>query len=126
MLKIKENGIKLNGEFWGHNRFPEIEKFEKKKDLSTIDIFALRYAGMEFISETFKEYGEHISRDEIEEGASIQDNSLRLNDFSGYMVGDFLVDSICMTTNNRLVLECYKIDEETGEETDEEINFLLY
>ena len=129
MLEIKENGIKLNGVFWGREEFPEVEvsSLYRKTDLNNMECYSMRYIAMEFIVETIKrDYGDdYINRDIVEKASCFQDGRLYLNDFNGYFVDGFLISSLILLEEGRFILEGYKIDEETGEETDEEIYFLL-
>ena len=129
MLEIKENGIKLNGVFWGRKEFPEVEvsSLYRKTDLSNMEYYSMKYIAMEFIVETTKKYygDDSINRDIVEKDSCFQDGRLYLNDFNGYFVDGFLISSLILLEEGRFILEGYKIDEETGEETDEEIYFLL-
>ena len=82
---------------------------------------------MEFITETIKEYhgNNFINRDMVEGASTFLNGRLCLNDFEGYLVNGYLMSSIVLTEEGRFILECYKLDEETSEESEEEIHILL-
>ena len=129
MLKIKENGRTLSGVFWGRENFPEVEpsSYNGKTNLSNMECFAMRYIAMEFIVETIKEYhgNSFINRETVEYNSCFQNGKLYLNNFKGYTVNGYLISSVALTEEGRFILECYKLDEETGEESEEEIHILL-
>ena len=129
MLKIKENGRTLSGVFWGRENFPEVEpsSYNGKTNLSNMECFAMRYIAMEFIVETIKEYhgNSFINRETVEYNSCFQNGKLYLNNFEGYTVNGYLISSVALTEEGRFILECYKLDEETGEESEEEIHILL-
>ena len=108
-MKIKEKGLKLSRySFWGHSPI-QIESYEKKENLTMNDIMSLRYFAMEFLSENIG----NLTRDDIEDEASMQNNSLYLGNFEGYYLEDYdlYIHAIEMTTENKIILCCYLDDE---------------
>ena len=108
-MKIKENGIKLIGcEFWGYAP-AQVESYEKKENLTSNDIMALCYFAMEFLSENF----DYLTRDDIENESSMQNDSLYLGNFEGYYLKeyDLNIRTLEMTTENKIIICCYLDDE---------------
>ena len=108
-MKIKENGIELIGcEFWGYTPI-QVESYEKKENLTSNDIMALRYFAMEFLSEIFV----YLTRYDIEDESSMQNDSLYLGNFEGYYLEGYDLDIriLEMTTDNKIIICCYLDDE---------------
>lgn len=104
-MKIKENGIELSGcEFWGYSP-TQVESYEKKENLTSNDIMALSYFAMEFLSENFN----YLTRDDIENESSMQNDSLYLGNFEGYYLKeyDLYIRTLEMTTENKIIICCY-------------------
>ena len=128
-MKIKEKGLKLSRySFWGHSPI-QIESYEKKENLTMNDIMSLRYFAMEFLSENIGNLTRddiedeasmqnnslclgYLTRDDIEDTSSMQNNSLYLGNFEGYYLEDYdlYIHAIEMTTENKIILCCYLDD----------------
>lgn len=124
-----DNFVKLSGMSCGYyNAEPmELESWEEKTDnthdLSSIEIMALFYAGLQFIKENSEIFGTE-SMDEIDDSFSIQGGSLYLNNFEGYILplsDDTIVriSRITYTTNMAIIACGYEVDE-NGNVTREE------
>ena len=108
-MKIKEKGIELIGcEFWGYTPI-QVESYEKKENLTSNDIMTLYYFAMEFLSENF----DYLTRDDIENESSIQNDSLYLGNFEGYYLMEYGLEvrTLEMTTENKIIICCYLDDE---------------
>lgn len=122
-----DNFVKLNGMSCGYyNAEPmELEAWEEKTDnthdLSSIEIMALFYAGLQFIKENSEIFGID-PKDDVDD--SIQGGSLYLNGFEGYILplpDDTIVriSRITYTTNMAIIACGYEVDED-GNVTREE------
>lgn len=119
MIKVKENGRRLGIDFWG-NKLVELESCTKKKDLTDVEFMALRYAAMELVAEG---NGFDLTRDQVDNEASFQDEELYVGNFEGYesdMEYGLSLRSVYFTTDNRIVADFEDI------ETDDIISFLVY
>ena len=108
-MKIKENGIELIGcKFWGYTPI-QVESYEKKENLTSNDIMALRYFAMEFLSENF----DYLTKYDIESESSMRNDSLCLGNFEGYYLEGcgLKIRKLEMTTENKIIICCY-LDEE--------------
>ena len=87
----------------------QIEKEERQELKKDPYIMQLRYAAMEFLSSDFLVWEDcQLSRDEIEDCASVCDDSLYLNNFEGYRLDESLtLKYLYMNADNRMCAAVY-------------------
>ena len=131
---VNGNFVKLEGMTCGYyNMEPmELESWEEKTDdthdLSSIEIMALFYAGLQFIKDNSEVFGIE-SIEYIDDSNAIQGGSLYLNNFEGYLLPlpddtTVKITRITYTTNNAIIACGYEMDE-NGYTTDNERAWLL-
>ena len=110
---IKTNPSKrINLSFWGNDDLISLKSYEKKEDLNSVDIMALRYAAGELFSNPANDYIT-LSRAKIERSAAISDNALYLGDFAGYRIGtdeagnELTAACLEMSTDSRVILSVF-------------------